>query len=69
VLLPAQGGAAWRVSVRAPIESPSGADALCSRFGGAGRAGAAGIDRLPDRDLERFERAFAAMRWGGEAED
>lgn len=62
VLLPVAGGA-WRVSVRAPLDTPSGADALCRRFGGAGRAGAAGIDALPDGDLERFRDAFLATHW------
>jgi len=47
------------VSVRAPIERPAGADALCRQFEtGGGRAGAAGINRLPEGDLERFARAF-----------
>ena len=32
------------VSLRAPLATPGGADALCRRFGGGGRAGAAGID-------------------------
>ena len=57
----------YAVSVRAPLASPSGADALCSRFGGGGRARAAGIDGLPPDDLERFLAAFASMRWGGQA--
>lgn len=52
------------VSVRAPIEAPGGADRLCARFGGAGRAGAGGIDRLAETDFERFVREFAATRWG-----
>ena len=52
------------VSVRAPLASPSGADALCSRFGGGGRARAAGIDGLPADDLKRFLAAFASTRWG-----
>lgn len=48
------------VSVRAPVERPQGADALCRQFEtGGGRAGAAGINHLPARDLERFARAFA----------
>ena len=54
---------AYVVSVRAPLASPSGADALCSRFGGGGRARAAGIDGLPADDLERFLAAFASTRW------
>ena len=57
---------AYVVSVRAPLASPSGADALCSQFGGGGRARAAGIDGLPPADLDRFLAAFASMRWGGQ---
>jgi single-stranded DNA-specific DHH superfamily exonuclease len=52
------------VSVRAPRSTPHGAGDLCARFGGAGRAAAAGIDRLPARDLERFIRDFGSTRWG-----
>lgn len=52
------------VSVRAPRTAPGGASQLCARFGGAGRAAAAGIDRLPSRDLGRFVHAFEALRWG-----
>ena len=61
LLLPIHGG--WRVSVRAPLDAPGGAGALCSRFGGAGRAAAGGIDHLPAAELERFIRAFGAARW------
>jgi single-stranded DNA-specific DHH superfamily exonuclease len=52
------------VSVRAPLVSPSGANELCSGFGGGGRARAAGIDQLPAADLDRFVAAFAATPWG-----
>lgn len=52
------------VSVRAPIEAPQGAGALCRRFDGAGRATAGGIDRLPPDELGHFVREFAATRWG-----
>ena len=51
------------VSVRAPLRSPNGADALCRRFGGAGRAAAGGIDRLPPGQLDAFARAFASAQW------
>ena len=61
------GTGAYAVSVRAPLELPSGADALCRRFGGGGRARAAGIDGLPTADLDRFLAAFASTRWGGQA--
>ena len=47
------------VSVRAPLEHPQGADALCRKFDGGGRAGAAGINALPDTEVERFLTAFA----------
>ena len=52
------------VSVRAPLQSPAGAAALCQLFGGDGRAGAAGIDHLPAHDMERFVAAFSSARWG-----
>lgn len=52
------------VSVRAPLHSPTGAAAFCRRFGGDGRAGAAGIDHLPADQLERFIDAFSGARWG-----
>jgi hypothetical protein len=59
-----QGKRTCVVSVRAPLLSTSGAHELCSRFGGGGRAGAAGIDALPLADLDRFLAAFAATTWG-----
>jgi single-stranded DNA-specific DHH superfamily exonuclease len=57
-------GRGYSVSVRAPLVSPAGAHALCSRFGGGGRARAAGIDGLAHEELERFVCAFARARWG-----
>jgi hypothetical protein len=49
------------VSVRAPVANAEGADALCRRFeGGGGRKAAAGINRLPESDLDRFVAAFVA---------
>ncbi|MBM9536063.1 acetyltransferase [Desulfobulbus alkaliphilus] len=49
----------WLVSVRAPLASPQGADALCRQFlTGGGRAGAAGINRLASQDLEVFLSRF-----------
>jgi hypothetical protein len=54
-------GDGYQVSVRAPMEQPRGADALCRSFAsGGGRAAAAGINHLPQADFERFARAFAA---------
>ena len=47
-------GDGYRVSVRAAGRRPFGADALCREFGGGGRQGAAGIDLLPESELERF---------------
>jgi hypothetical protein len=58
-----QGG--YVVSLRAPQAAPAGADEFCRRFGGGGRAGAAGIDHLPAAALERFISELAAARWGG----
>jgi hypothetical protein len=49
---------ALRLSLRAPLARPDGADALARRFGGGGRAGAAGIDALPPGELPRFLAAF-----------
>jgi hypothetical protein len=50
-----------RVSVRAPLDRPTGADALCRAFPtGGGRAGAGGINALPLAELERFLAAFVA---------
>lgn len=49
----------FTVSVRAP----RGADALCRRFVGGGRATAAGIDRLPAGRLDEFVRSFRAPDW------
>ncbi len=51
--------AGYRVSVRAPLERPQGADALCRRFeSGGGRQSAAGIDFLPEAEYGRFTTAF-----------
>ncbi|MCP4488337.1 MAG: hypothetical protein GY820_13605 [Gammaproteobacteria bacterium] len=56
----------YRVSVRAPYSTKSGADEFCRQFeSGGGRKAAAGINRLPDSMLheftDRFNRAFAGM--------
>lgn len=56
--LPAGG---FVVSVRAPIDRPEGADALCRQFAtGGGRKAAAGINDLPDSEYDRFVAAFTA---------
>ncbi|MBI4191579.1 MAG: acetyltransferase [Betaproteobacteria bacterium] len=47
------------VSVRAPLADPRGADELCLRFeSGGGRAGAAGINLLPEPAFDRFVAAL-----------
>ena len=61
ILVSRAGG--YRVNVRAPVERPRGAAALCEEFeGGGGREGAAGIQFLGEGDFDRFvaalERAF-----------
>lgn len=53
------------VSLRAPKARPGGADAFCRAFGGGGRAGAAGIDHLPETERTRFIAALGAADWGG----
>lgn len=56
VLVANAGG--YVVSVRSALEHPRGAAALCERFEGGGREGAAGINFLPQSDLDRFVTAF-----------
>ena len=51
-------------SVRAPLRAPRGTHELCRRFGGAGRAGAGGIDALAPGDLAAFVEALEAGDWG-----
>ncbi|MBI2311471.1 MAG: acetyltransferase [Betaproteobacteria bacterium] len=54
-------GDGYVVSVRAPQAHPVGADELCRRFPeGGGRRGAAGINHLPEQQLEAFVREFRA---------
>lgn len=62
-LLVDMGDAHYRVSVRAPYSTKSGADELCRQFeSGGGRKAAAGINRLPESSLkaftERLEQTF-----------
>jgi len=48
------------VSVRAALENKHGADEVCRQFAtGGGRAAAAGINRLPAADLDKFIRVFS----------
>jgi hypothetical protein len=51
----------YLVSVRAPLDDPQGADALCRQFPtGGGRAAAAGINALPAHQLGAFIDALEA---------
>lgn len=63
-VLRSRGDGSYLASVRAPLAAPRGADRLCRSFGGDGRAGAGGIDRLAPAGLEDFARAFARHDWG-----
>ena len=50
----------YLVSVRAPVNNRTGADDLCRQFDtGGGRKAAAGINKLPANELERFSTAMA----------
>jgi len=52
-------GGGYVVSVRAPQTTKAGADVLCSSFAtGGGRRGAAGINHLPEVELEEFVNRF-----------
>jgi len=49
----------YQVSVRAPLNRRDGADELCRQFDtGGGRKAAAGINVLPEAELDRFKQAF-----------
>lgn len=49
----------YSVSVRAPLDNPRGAETLCLQFEtGGGRQAAAGINRLPAADYDRFVAEF-----------
>lgn len=53
------------VSVRAPLSRRTGADTLCLGFEtGGGRSAAAGINHLPNADVDRFIDAFQAAFLG-----
>ncbi|MDP1863276.1 MAG: acetyltransferase [Thiobacillus sp.] len=61
-VLTAKPSGGYVVSVRAPLEVRAGADMLCSQFEtGGGRKGAAGINHLPESDIDRFVTAFYAV--------
>ena len=52
----------YLVSVRAPVNNRTGADDLCRQFEtGGGRKAAAGINKLPANELERFSTAMATQ--------
>jgi hypothetical protein len=54
-----EAGDGYLVSIRAPLSARTGADSLALQFQtGGGRAAAAGINHLPERDLQDFIRAF-----------
>lgn len=61
-LLTHQSRGGFLVSVRAPNVRREGADTVCRQFaGGGGRKGAAGINYLPDADVERFIEVFRTV--------
>lgn len=58
-LLIDNGDDSYLVSVRSPINKPTGADELCREFAtGGGRQSAAGINQLPENDVQRFIKSF-----------
>ncbi len=58
-LLTHRPGGGFVVSVRAPRDVPQGADELCRQFPtGGGRKTAAGINHLPEDQVESFTRAL-----------
>jgi hypothetical protein len=58
LLMPNSDGS-LRISVRSPLNNPTGADQLCRRFPtGGGRAAAAGINHLPREQAADFMQAF-----------
>lgn len=58
-LITENGDGSLRISVRAPLVDRRDADTLCRQFpSGGGRAAAAGINSLPEDDLNRFVTAF-----------
>jgi hypothetical protein len=59
------GNGTFMVSVRAPLAGKRGADTLCRSFPtGGGRAGAAGINALPQALLDEFMKQFFATYTG-----
>ena len=61
-LITSNSDGSWRISVRAPLNDCRGADSLCRKFPtGGGRAGAAGVTRLPAEMLDSFLAEFQQM--------
>ena len=65
IALLVRSGKGYRVSLRAPRDAARGIDTVAREFeSGSGRKGAAGIQFLPEQDVERLlealERAYAA---------
>jgi len=59
-ILASEAGDEFTVSVRVPAESPVAADEFCRGFeSGNGRKRAAGINRLPAAEIDRFAARFA----------
>lgn len=53
---------AYVVSVRAPLHNKQGADEICRQFEtGGGRAAAAGVNNLPESEVDRFIDVFSAF--------
>lgn len=48
----------YQVSIRAPKNNLTGADVIASKFGGGGRKGAAGIDRIRNTEVNDFIDCF-----------
>ena len=58
-MLTLQADNSYVVSVRAPLNNKTGADDLCRQFEtGGGRKAAAGINRLPAEDYDKFVEKF-----------
>ena len=58
-ILTDKGDGGYVVSVRAPLTNRTGAGELCSQFEtGGGRSAAAGINHLPEADVDKFVAAF-----------
>jgi hypothetical protein len=59
-LLTTNSDGSLRISVRAPLQTRTGADVLCRKFPtGGGRAAAAGINELPAEQRDAFIQAFS----------